>query len=103
MLLKIILANLIDLMVLPINTIVRKLAYTNKLISEKPNSKSDKIKMHIGKINAILLLLKFNPLNKAIAAIGEKFGGCGIILANTPKIIRIKTNFWELSKLIFMR
>ena len=54
MLLKIILPNLIDLMVVPINTIVRKLAYTNKLISEKPNSKSDKIKMHIGKINAII-------------------------------------------------
>jgi hypothetical protein len=44
----------------------------------------------IGTRNAAHFLLKYAPPNKAIAAIGAKFGGCGSNLTNAAaKIINV--------------
>ena len=72
------------------------------LIKENPKKKSEMINIKRGIINAIFLLLKFSPPNSAIAVTGEKLGGWGIILENIPKIIRISTSFWDLSKFQFI-
>ena len=55
-----------------------------------------------GITNAIFLLLKFSPPKSAIAVSGEKLGGWGITLEIIPKIIRISTSFWDLSKFKFI-